>query len=145
MGDLLLSQQRYADAAAEYQRALEGGSVAEIEIKLGMALMGARQSEPAARAFERALALDPRAAAAHQGLAEIAWQRGGHEEAVTHAEAALRINPEDAVSHNLIGVVLASTGRIKEAAVHFREAVRIQPSDERMRENLERAERLLLR
>lgn len=145
LGDLLLSQQRYADAAAEYERVLKDVGVAEIEIKLGMALMGAGQPESAARAFERALALDPRAAAAHQGLAEIAWQRGGHEEAVSHAEAALRVNPEDAVSHNLIGVVLASSGRIKEAAVHFREAVRIHPSDERMRENLERAERLLSR
>jgi protein O-mannosyl-transferase len=147
LGDLLLSQQRYVEAAAEYERALEGvaGGVAEIEIKLGMARMGAGQPDAAAPAFERALALDARAAAAHQGLAEIAWQRGRRDEAVAHAEAALRVNPEDAVSHNLIGVVLASSGRIKEAAVHFREAVRIQPADERMRENLERAERLLAR
>jgi superkiller protein 3 len=145
LGDLLLSQRRYDEAAAEYERAAGGVGVPSLEIKLGMALMGANRLEAATRHFERALTLDARSAEAHQRLAEIAWQRGAGEEAVGHAESAIGLDPENAATHNLLGVVHASSGRLGQAVVHFREAVRIEPSDEQVRENLVRAERLLSR
>jgi len=145
LGDQLLLLNQYDEAAAEYERAATQRDRPDLELKRGMADMGANRLDESIRRFERVLTLDPRSSRAHRYLAEIAWKRGDINETVRHAQAALALDAADASTHNLLGVALANAGRLAEALGHFQAAARIDPSDVRTRENLARAERDLAR
>jgi len=145
LGDQLLLLNQYDEAAAEYERAAAQSDRPELELKRGMADMGANRLEESIRRFERVLTLDPRSSRAHRYLAEIAWQRRDINETVRQAQAALAIDAADASTHNLLGVALANAGRLAEALEHFQAAARIDPSDAGVRENLDRAKRDLAR
>jgi DNA-binding winged helix-turn-helix (wHTH) protein/tetratricopeptide (TPR) repeat protein len=91
--------------------------------------------------FERALALDPRYALAHVGLAHARfWQfqasraRNAPETdqlraAVAHARRAIDIDPELAEAYSALGFVLASLDQSGEAVAAARRAVALEPGN----------------
>jgi DNA-binding winged helix-turn-helix (wHTH) protein/tetratricopeptide (TPR) repeat protein len=97
---------------------------------------------PAAIAdFERAIALDPRYAMAHTGLANalfVAYEmsrvtRGPNgaalETGVEHAMRAIRLDPKLAEAHATLSFLLVSAGRFDEARASALSAVAIEPDN----------------
>jgi DNA-binding winged helix-turn-helix (wHTH) protein/tetratricopeptide (TPR) repeat protein len=97
---------------------------------------------PAAIAdFERALALDPRYALAHVGLAHARFwlfqaSRAGASpatgelaQAVAHAKRAVDLDPDLAEAHSALALFLASADRSAEAVAAGRLAVAIEPAN----------------
>ena len=94
---------------------------------MGLALLPQGKNKDAARAFETAIKLQPRFAAAHTGLAYAALQRRKSSEAVLAARAALNIDPKIAEPHYIIGVVHITAKDFEEALNEANEAVRLGP------------------
>jgi tetratricopeptide (TPR) repeat protein len=91
--------------------------------------------------FERALALDPRYALAHVGLAHACfWRfqasRAGASpatdqlaQAIAHAKRAVDLDPDLAEAHSALALFLASADRSVEAVAAGRLAVAIEPAN----------------
>jgi adenylate cyclase len=85
-----------ADALAASQRAVElAPDLADAYVARGNALRVHGEAEDAQRAFERAIALDPRHFHAHYWFAKYWVARGQHALAAKHYEAAFEIQPDD--------------------------------------------------
>jgi serine/threonine-protein kinase len=81
------------------------------------------------RFYTAALALRPRAAAAHNNLGNALDDLGRADEAVAECRAALELEPGYANAHNNLGVALYDLGRKDEAVAEYREALRLNPDD----------------
>jgi Tfp pilus assembly protein PilF len=79
--------------------------------------------------FEKALALDPDLAAAHNALGEKFAEAGDLARAEAEFAAALRSEPDLPSAQSNMGHVLAARGALGEAAWYFERAVRRTPSD----------------
>ena len=91
--------------------------------------------------FERALALDPRYALAHVGLAHARFwlfqasrariqpDRTALIAAVTHAQRAIDLQPDLAEAHSALGFFLASADRGADGVVAARRAVELEPGN----------------
>jgi tetratricopeptide (TPR) repeat protein len=96
--------------------------------ELGLvALAKLRRTDEALAAFDRALAIDPQDAEAHNYRGLALAQLGRTDEALTVFDCALAIDPQDARIHYSRGVVLAKLGRMHEALAAFDEALKINP------------------
>jgi len=85
-----------ADALAASQRAVElAPDLADAYVARGNALLMHDEPDEAQRAFERAIALDPRSFHAHYWFAKFWVARGQHALAVKHYELAFEIQPDD--------------------------------------------------
>ena len=73
----------------------------------------------AERAFERALALDPRAAYALTNLCYLSFQRADIESALASCRRAIALEPGLAAAHNDLGLVYAADGDLASAATEF--------------------------
>ena len=142
LAETLFAQERYEEAAVAFRRVSDRmpAPIAQNEIRWGVALSEAGQSQEAAVHFEKALEIDPRSATAHLLLADLLLvQRDRPGDAEPHARAALEVTPDDGRVHHLLAIVLARTNRPDEAVSHFREASRLRPDDSMIRADLERA------
>lgn len=144
LGDLYASLNRPADAEAAY-RALIGSRPSNPEgyLRLGSVLARGDRPEAAVGVLEKAAELAPGAPEARLRLAELLVRLGQPERAAVYARQALDIAPSD-TAHNIMGAALASQGKLPEAIEHFRTAVQMAPSNESARNNLARAERLVV-
>jgi predicted CXXCH cytochrome family protein len=88
-----------------------------------------------AGAFEKALALDPGMAEAHNALGELLAGSGNMTRAETEFREALRIEPDLPVAQSNLGHSLAARGALPEAAWYFERAVRRTPDDADTRVN----------
>lgn len=77
--------------------------------------------------FERALAANPKSAAAHTNLGILDDQAGDLEGAARHFAAAVRLAPS-ASTHNNLGVILTRLGRTREAAAEFEASLEKDPN-----------------
>lgn len=103
------------------------GSVAA-EYNLAMAQLKAGAPQQAKEHFERALAIEPEFADAHQGLGTALVMLGRSTEALEHLQQVVRLKPNDADAHNNLATALANLGRLSEAVEHYQEAVRLKPA-----------------
>jgi tetratricopeptide (TPR) repeat protein len=137
LGDILLAQQRFDEAVAAYGAYFAGGGASDgAWINLGLAFQRTGRGDDAIKAFRRAIALNPRAATAHRGLAVIMLTKRDANEAAIHARQAVELLPGDPRSRDLLGVVLATQDRLDDAIDQFREALRLDPSDAEAQEHL---------
>jgi tetratricopeptide (TPR) repeat protein len=85
--------------------------------------------DPAVRAADRALALDPNLPEAHKARAVIAWDAEWDlAKAQEHFERALQLRPDYVAAHNLYAQMLQeSLGRVDEARRHLDRAREIDP------------------
>jgi DNA-binding winged helix-turn-helix (wHTH) protein/tetratricopeptide (TPR) repeat protein len=91
--------------------------------------------------FEHALAVDPRYALAHVGLAHARFwlfqasrasaapDRAALAAAVSHAQRAIDLQPDLAEAHSALGFFLASADRMAEAVAAARRAVELEPGN----------------
>src|ERR1043165_3053712 len=88
-GKLAFEAKRYADAAAEFRKAVAASpnSVAA-RINLGVTLSQLGDTQSAAEQFEEAIRLEPRSVNAHYNLAILLSGRNQHEKAIAHLQSA---------------------------------------------------------
>ena len=73
----------------------------------------------ARQAYEKALALDSRAAYALNNLCYLSFLEGEHTQALERCRAALRIDPGFVAAHNNLALVYASAGCLDCARLEF--------------------------
>ena len=130
-GKTALDARRYAEAAAEFRRAVaaEPGSV-PAHFNLGAALSQTGDLRGAVEQFEETLRLDPAHANAHYNLGLLLARMNRHEEAVTHLRAAVGRAPADHGARFLLAQSLAKVGRGEEARSEFARVVQADPGNE---------------
>ena len=116
-GKLAFEAQRYADAAAQFRKAVESNpDSVTARINLGAALTQTGDLAGAIEQFEAALRIEPGKANAHYNLAVIFARQNNHAQAVDHLHAALKVDPNDLNARMLLARELAALGRCTEAA-----------------------------
>src|SRR5690606_8700196 len=103
--------------------------------------LGTAESHDRAKAlYERALAIDPKFARAHSGLAKLAyfdcflrnWGRSRTEayaEALRHARRAVELDPNDAHAHVVLGWTYLARREFERARRHLDRAADLNPND----------------
>jgi DNA-binding winged helix-turn-helix (wHTH) protein/tetratricopeptide (TPR) repeat protein len=114
---------------------------AATEGRVKLESMDPAQVAPAAADFEHAIALDPRYALAHVGLAHARfWQYQGTRagtrpdldalrDAIAHARRAVELDVDLAEGHSALAFFLASAERPQEAVIAGRLAVALEPDN----------------
>jgi len=123
---------RFADAAAEFRKAVEArpGSV-PARINLGAALVQTGDNRGAVTQFQEALKLAPDNGTAHYNLALLLAKDGYDADAVKHLEDAVRLEPRDGAAHLELAEILARTGKSATALIHYEKAAGLLPQEER--------------
>lgn len=97
----------------------------EVPYRYGSALLRAGRVEPARKALQRALELEPRHPGSNFAIGEVLLLDDDAEGALAHFERVVAEGPSQfrPAAHTRIGRILARTGRPDEALEHFQEAV----------------------
>jgi Tfp pilus assembly protein PilF len=98
--------------------------------------MKSRRYGDAATEWEKALALAPKEARAHNGLGVALMETGKPEEAIAHYRQALALDPQYAEACNNLGDAFARQEKIKDAISQFEKAVELSPHYTVARANL---------
>lgn len=126
---------RYADAAAEFRKAVEARPESvPARINLGSALAQTGDRKGAAEQLRQALKLAPDNATARYNLALLLIQDGAPSEvaeAAGHLQEAVRIDPRDGAAHVELAQLLERAGRLETALAHYQAAAGFAPQDER--------------
>jgi len=77
--------------------------------------------------YERAIAVEPDAPAAHFGLGVLLVKMRRVEDAIPHFRSAVRLRPDYAEAHYDLALALAATGRAQDALGEYDAAVRLRP------------------
>jgi tetratricopeptide (TPR) repeat protein len=128
------SQNRWDDAAAEYQKILaQNPNVPGIHFRLGRVVLSKSESrantEEAKREFEQELKIDPNNAAAEFSLGEIARRGGQWGEAIPHFTKASELDPGFAEAFLALGMSLNSAERYVQAVGPLERYVKMLPED----------------
>ncbi len=120
------SSQNVVAAKVRYLRTAES---AEDFFARGIAL----EEDPASQreaieAYQKALELDPRHAAAHINLGTLHYNLREYVLAETHYRAAVRVDSRYALAYFDLGNVLDETGRLPEAVETYRQAILLAPT-----------------
>jgi tetratricopeptide (TPR) repeat protein len=143
---LIAERPRYAEARTAKARMLlsDGGSADEAvthareavkadenllaaQYTLGLAYLATRNPLEAERAFEAAVRISPRAAAAQMQLAKIRLARGETGAAVSAAEIATRDRPGDAQAAVLFAQTLRAQGNVERASRELTKRIAATP------------------
>jgi tetratricopeptide (TPR) repeat protein len=73
--------------------------------------------------------MNPQAARAHAGLAEILLHSGKHAEAIAEAKAAIEAGDDRAVTYSLLGEAQMLSGKYEEALPSLNEALKREPKN----------------
>ena len=84
-------------------------------------------SNEAIAAYQKALAIKPDSAEAHNNLGNILAGLGHVEEAIAHFQEVLKIEPDSAEAHNNLGAALGRLGRFDETVRQCQRALAIRP------------------
>jgi tetratricopeptide (TPR) repeat protein len=105
---------------------LDGGSP-EIQNDLGLAYHSMGLQQQAVKAFERALALEPRLTPAAINLSNIYSAQGRTEDATNVLSQAIASNPNDATAHNNLATLFSMESKWGAASYHFQKAIALNP------------------
>ena len=89
--------------------------------------------------WNRALAISPDDAKAHNNLGRALAGKGDFEQAIVHWQKALEIDPRYWEAHNNLAVALVGKGRVNEAIAHLRQILEANPNYAEVHGNLGRA------
>jgi len=98
------------------------------------------KTQAAADFFNQALARQPGAACAEEGLGGLLLDEGRPRDALVHLEAAARSSPESPLLLNRLGVAHAQLGRHDQAVSLFKRAARLNPTEPQIQNNLGNSE-----
>jgi predicted AlkP superfamily phosphohydrolase/phosphomutase/Tfp pilus assembly protein PilF len=123
-GLLDLDEGKRASALQHFALAQEAApQLPGMHLQLGGVYLRLRLPDDAARAFRRALEIDPDNPAAHHGLSLALYRRRHFDEACEHALEAAARAPWVAAHHLQLGLCLARVGQKTEAIVALTHAV----------------------
>lgn len=127
-GVALYDHDRYDEALAAYQQALQVQPAADIYKNIGSTLVKKGQLEDALTNYERAAQMNPKAADMQYFWADTLKSLGRTNDALAHYEEAVRLAPDDAFYHHHLGTVLTAVGKTDEALSQYAEAARLDPT-----------------
>ncbi len=90
----------------------------------------------AARAYRKAIDLDPRSRQAYQALVDLLRARAKDDEAITFLDQARRKNPDNPLPLELLGELFARTGQTDRAIEVYQQLVALQPDNDIAANNL---------
>ncbi len=123
LGDAYFAEQRFDEAAGEYQAAVKlEPSKADLHYLLGNAYFKRSQFSPALERFDRVIQLDPLNAEAYLMRGDALVQMGAAQEALAPLDKCLQLNPELTRAHVLLGKVYSTEGKLEEALRHLEKA-----------------------
>jgi tetratricopeptide (TPR) repeat protein len=120
LGDAYFAEQRFEDAAGEYEAAvkLEPGNP-DLHFLLGRTYFMQTQFSLALECFNRALRLDPLNAEAYLMQGDALVQLGETQEALAPLSRSLELNPSLDRAHVLLGKVYSAQGKLDQALKHL--------------------------
>lgn len=128
-GQRLAEQGRFAEAEAEFRKALELTEPSRRDLSnLGGALSGQGRHDEAIELYRRALEMEPDDTLALNNLGLALANRGRLDEAVQHLSRAVEIDPTYADALHNLGLARAQQKRHDEAIEHYRAAIAANPS-----------------
>ena len=125
LSDIAHQSGRYGEAAKRLGPIAEGPADFS---NLGISLAELGQDDAAETAYRRAIALDPKCAAAHFNLGNLLHKQQRNAEAEKAFRAALSIRTDYSKAWNGLGQSLQCQGRLNELLSAFRTAVRYDPA-----------------
>lgn len=124
----LFQQGSIADAEAGFRAVMKRDPRHFDAIHLaGVAAAMAGRLDEGVTLIRRALAINPRAAAAHGNLGSTLIRLGRHEEALVSLDRALAIDPSSANAHHNRGFALMKCKRFDDAVAAFDRAIELKP------------------
>ena len=130
--EVALSSQRAGDfesALLHYRALLESNEFnAKVHNNLGLLYHERGLTYEADRAFQRALAIDPRYAKAYNNLGVARLRQGRNDEAAAAFRTALRLDPTNVESLVNLALALKGAGRVEEARETFLQALAMNGS-----------------
>ncbi|HEY7303559.1 MAG TPA: tetratricopeptide repeat protein [Bryobacteraceae bacterium] len=144
MGDLLLNQDKAAEAIAYFERACQAQPTSPLAAsELGVALVNTSKMPEAREQFRRALQLDPRYTDARYNLASVEARTGEWEAAASDFKEVTVEKPDNAKAKQHLGEVmflwgddLAKSGDDNQAVLRYRDALVYRPDDPDLHTNL---------
>lgn len=130
LGNVLLGQERFDEAAAAYARCSElDPSNREVLNNLGVLLRRLKRLQEAEEVLQRAIALDPAFADAHTNLAILYAALDRDDEAFVHFAKAVELTPHDAFARRLLVRAYGKSGRVAEGIEVLRRWLEAEPAD----------------
>lgn len=145
MGDVLMSQGKFAEAASHYKRALQGGVKPELQVKLANAYLEAGSLKEAGELFEAVIRGQPYLADAYLGLGDVRRAEGLTEKALADyregfkrsqyrtqlreelGERILQLDPEDTSTRFDLAKAYKLDRAYDKAIYHYQELLKRQP------------------
>ena len=115
LGNLFFSEERFSEAAAEYEKAVNLWPSTENTFALGQAYMNMGRYSDAESQFNKVLRMEPRKPDGHYGLGLNAGRQGRYEEAIGHFKSAIRLDKDFYAAYAEMGYAHADLGQIDEA------------------------------
>lgn len=115
LGNLYFSEERFSEAAAEYEKAVNLWPSAENTFALGQAYMNVGRYSDAKSQFNKVLKIEPLKPDGHYGLGLNASRQGRYEEAIGHFTSAIRLNKNFYAAYAEMGYAHADLGQIDMA------------------------------
>lgn len=103
---------------------------------LGVVALQVGQFPQAVEQIQRAIALNPNAAAFHNNLGTALQRMGRFPEAVASHQQALRLQPDFVDAHYNLGTILMNCGRLAEAVPSLQRAINLKPDHVEAHNNL---------
>lgn len=130
-GKLAFEAQRYAEAAAEFRKAVAAKpNSVTARINLGAALTQLGDLNGAAEQFEEAIRIEPEKSNARYNLAVILARQNKPEPAIDHLRVALRADPNDLGARFLLAQQLLQAERLDDALAEFSRVAQTDPGHE---------------
>lgn len=137
LGNLVESQQRFAEAVAYFRQALEiEPREAQGYLHLANALLQQKDWAEAEAAYRRCLELQPEHAEALVNLGFVLSELNRHAEAEACCRKAMAISPGTAEVHHNLANALREQQKTDEAIAHYRQALRLRPDYAKAEVNL---------
>ena len=127
LGSSLLFQNRYQEAAAPLEQALQLAPRRGIGHRLGFCHLALGDFKRAEALLRREMESYPEAVDACNALGVALINQGRHEDALAAFLEAARRDPRSASARNNVANVLGDLGRSEEALPHLRTAVELEP------------------
>jgi tetratricopeptide (TPR) repeat protein len=125
LGSALLELERFAEALAAYDAALQGGAPPQLQAGRARALFGLGRRAEAEAAWKEVLEREPDSVEALEQLLPIYTAAGRFEELDALCERGVAVAPAPALFRIFQGFAAWSRGRHEQALAHYRDAARL--------------------
>lgn len=139
LGNAAFRRGAYSEALAHYRREQTKYPTADIQVLMGRAYAEMGNVDSARYAYEQALKMDSKSAAAHIRMAELLEKNGEPEAALQHAKQALELDRDNLNYMYFIGTLQMRTNQLEEAAQAFQAVLDREPDRQGAHYNLGQA------